>query len=354
MAGRKTELTYAEIIQNNCKLAPIKWWPKCAYHYTDISNAVNILASGYLYNRINAQEERVMANDNASIQVINMTESAATSNVRFYFRPQTPTQYFNEGFKHEGIRYCGDANANVPVPVFFLFDLEKLLIEPATKFSEFSQAGHGSEILTGLENFSDLDFRKIYSTGPVDESERRYRHAELLFPNAYQIDKSLNYILCRNEIERSTLMSLLKRKDFRTYKKYRDIIKIGKNNMFLYNGLHLQDVSFGPNSIIYAFADTYAKSYYERTQMRRQGIDSLSPISGEFNFKWSDRKDTIIYEKSLVKKIDYLTPGKIIFNQIPEYKDAKQITITFSIEGKLISFIERPLGDHILGDLISL
>ena len=118
-------MTFYEIIQQNCEKAPVGWWPRYAYHYTDVSNAVNILSTGYLYSRIKTQEANLMANDNASIQVINMTESATTSYVRFYFRPLTPTQYYNEGFKHSCIRY-DDENANVPVPVFLLFDLEKV------------------------------------------------------------------------------------------------------------------------------------------------------------------------------------------------------------------------------------
>ena len=123
-------MTYAEIIQNNCERANPSWWPKYAYHYTDVTNAVSILSSGKLYSRVKAGAKGVMENDNASRQVIDMTETRATSYVRFYFRPLTPTQYHNEGYKHRQIRYDGDINANVPVPVFLLFDLEKLKDDP--------------------------------------------------------------------------------------------------------------------------------------------------------------------------------------------------------------------------------
>ena len=68
-----------------------------------------------------------MRNDNASRQVIDMTNSGVVSKVRFYFRPLTPTQHYNEGYKHPALRYDQDENANVPVPIFLLFDLEKLL-----------------------------------------------------------------------------------------------------------------------------------------------------------------------------------------------------------------------------------
>ena len=86
-------MSYKEIIQNNEKYAPVRWWPHYAYHYTDIQNAVSILESEMLYSRTQAEELHVMQNDNASRQVIDMTRDRITSYVRFYFRPLTPTQY---------------------------------------------------------------------------------------------------------------------------------------------------------------------------------------------------------------------------------------------------------------------
>jgi RNA:NAD 2'-phosphotransferase (TPT1/KptA family) len=67
-------MSYKEIILNNEKFAPVRWWPHYAYHYTDIRNAVSILESGMLYSRMQAEELHVMQNDNASRQVIDMTE----------------------------------------------------------------------------------------------------------------------------------------------------------------------------------------------------------------------------------------------------------------------------------------
>lgn len=155
-----------------------------------------------------------------------MTESTATLFARFYFRPLTPTQYYNEGFKHKDLRYSGDDNANVPVPIFLLFDLSKLLSNSEVEFSEFSQAGHGVAKQQGEEAFGKLEFKKIYSNGYVDDKTRKYRHAEILYPNSYTIDDSLSVILCRNDVEKATLMTLLKKKDNKSYYKYKDKIKI--------------------------------------------------------------------------------------------------------------------------------
>lgn len=134
-------MNFSDIIKNNCENhCSVSWWPKFAFHYTDVTNAVSILSEGYLYSRADATQLKKMRNDNASRQVIDMTNPNIVSMVRFYFRPLTPTQYYNEGYKHPSLRYDGDENANTPVPVFFLFDLEQLLKLENVSFSETSQA----------------------------------------------------------------------------------------------------------------------------------------------------------------------------------------------------------------------
>ncbi|MGN1398572.1 MAG: DarT ssDNA thymidine ADP-ribosyltransferase family protein, partial [Erysipelotrichaceae bacterium] len=137
-------MTYRDIIENNKKISAVSWWVNFAFHYTDVSNAVNILKTGKLFSRMKAENSNLMVNDNASRQVIDMTVSGVQSYVRFYFRPLTPTQYYNEGYKHPQLRFHGEDNANIPVPIFFAFNLEKLLNDGNTQFSNLSQAGYGS------------------------------------------------------------------------------------------------------------------------------------------------------------------------------------------------------------------
>ena len=216
-------MTYADIIQENCTnrdICAVQWWPEFAFHYTDVTNAVGILKTGYIYSRTRAKDYGLMRNDNASRQVIDMTQSTAKSCARFYFRPLTPTQFHNEGFKHPALRYGGDMNANVPVPVFFLFDLTELLSMPGVCFSEYGQSGHGYETLQGPEAFATLPFGKIYSNGPNDQDSIKYRHAEINHPHAFPIDDALRRILCRNEVEKATLLRLLLESDYIAYAKY--------------------------------------------------------------------------------------------------------------------------------------
>ena len=184
-------MSYEEIIQDNCEHhSAVNWWPRFAFHYTDIKNAISILSSGYLYSRSNAEKLGVMKNDNASRQVIDMTKTEAMANVRFYFRPLTPTQYHNEGYKHPQLRYDGDRCANMPVPIFFAFDLAKLLSMPGIRFSEKAQSGNGAALYCTEEEFSKLHFDKIYGNGYDEDwkENQKYRHGEILYPGKFSIE----------------------------------------------------------------------------------------------------------------------------------------------------------------------
>lgn len=260
-------MSFIEIIDNNYShfSGNAKTWTKFAFHFTDITNAVEILASHTLYSRDKAMTAHLMHNDNASKHVIDLTSSNITSKVRFYFRPLTPTQFHNEGFKHEAVRFNGEKSANVPIPVFFVFNLDKLLEHPNIQFSEMSQAGVGSKICKTPEEFQQFDFKKIYSEGHSDNfSElKKYRHAEILLPGSYNIDDSLAYIVCRNEVERRSLLRLLLYKSITAYAYYKQHIYVSsKKNMFFYNGLYIDSCSYSDGAVIITFSESSQRMQY--------------------------------------------------------------------------------------------
>lgn len=338
-------MTFSEIISRNYLVAPVKWWTKFAFHYTDISNALSILQSETLYSRLYAQEEHLMKNDNASYQVIDMTASNAQSYVRFYFRPLTPTQYYNEGYKHPQLRYCNDPNANVPIPIFFAFNLEKLLSDPKVKFSETSQAGHGSIMRSGELEFEKLSFDKIYSDGYVDDEIKKYRHAELLYPNSYSINNSLEAILCRNEFEQSMLLSLLRNANEKLFYKYKSLIKVCREKMFEKNGLFIQDIHLDGNKISFSFADTYEKQRYTNTMLQKNEIKALEPVKMLFTFEWRNARQTL-KKASIESTLDYQKTGGIVFT-LPEVDRATCICVEVSSFGDRIGYKEFVLTDII-------
>jgi len=338
---------YAEKIAENCEnTCKHKWWPKFAFHYTDVSNAVSILDSGFLYSRVDATRMNLMKNDNASRQVIDMTETEALANVRFYFRPLTPTQYNNEGFKHPDLRYDGDQNANVPVPIFLLFNLEKLLQMPLTTFSEQAQSGHGTEKHSDLSAFENLDFAKIYSTGPTGDDREilKYRHAEILYPNSFPIDSCLQFVLCRNDAEKITFLNLLREQSSTAFYKYKDKIKVCKEGMFEKNGLFVSDYVYHNNTLSISFSNTFDKQQFDKKRMKSICLDKLPALKAQAQFEWVNGKK-IVNTLTSNFEIDYLNIRPITFSKLPEYKDSKSLKIKLLFDGNIMFYKEQSLAE---------
>lgn len=337
-------MNYSDVIYDNCKNhSAVSWWPKFAYHYTDVTNAVSILDTGLLYSRASVEQLGLMQNDNASRQVIDMTQTSAISCVRFYFRPLTPTQYYNEGFKHSQLRYYNDENANTPVPVFFVFDLAKLLTIPGVRFSELPQSGYGSELKSGIEDFSKLNFDAIYSKGYENITEtKRFRHAEILHPSSFQIDDCLENILCRNSIERVTLLNLLKKKNYLKFSKYKDKIKVCKSDMFENNGLFITECNYHNNKISISFSDTLAKQKYAIKMMSNNNVDALKPITVRFVLDWLNSQ-RVVHHSGISVNLNYQNSTGISLKGLPSYPTAKSIQIQVFVEDKLMCFVEQSL-----------
>ncbi|MGN0242963.1 MAG: DarT ssDNA thymidine ADP-ribosyltransferase family protein [Lachnospiraceae bacterium] len=323
-------MSYEKIIENNCRHnSNINWWPKFAFHYTDVMNAIGILREGYLYSRYDASQKHLMSNDNASRQVIDMTYSGATSNVRFYFRPLTPTQYHNEGFKHPALRYCHDINANVPVPIFFLFDLNTLLQLPGTRFSEQSLAGGGEVLLSGEDNFAHLNFEQIYKNGYMEnpELEKKYRHAEIIYPDAFEIKNSLRYIVCRNDIERATLLNLLRKEDIKKFSKYKDIVVVN-NDCFENNGLYVNECRYYVDKVVIVYSKTANKNRY--TNQYKENSDEKLELDAYAEFDWV-HSSTLVERKSCSFSVDYENSESITFTNLvkPEGATALYMKVFF-------------------------
>lgn len=91
--------------------------------------------------------------------------------------------------------------------------MDQLLRWPSIGFSEQSLAGNDCKCLSTVEDFAWLDFNKIYSCGfSEDKTIKKYRHAKIITAAKYNIDESLSYIICRNNVEREYLLQSLWRK----------------------------------------------------------------------------------------------------------------------------------------------
>lgn len=333
-------MTYREIIKDNCyNHSDVSWWPRYAYHYTDIENATEILISGKLYSRNEAQRLDLMRNDNASEQVIEGTDKYVLDKARLYFRPKTPTQYHNEGFKHPDLRFNQNINANVLVPVFFLFDLEKLLKRKDVYFSEMSQAGYGSNLLQGIDDFANMNFERIYSSGSmIDASvDKQYRHAEIVVDNSLLIDSCIQKICCRNECEKISLMNLLRRKGVEKYNRYKDIIEVSKNNMFEYNGLYVEECQYYSGCCAIIFSNTREKKKYSCNRQR-----VLSNLEVLIELEWYI-KGKLIDRQIFEKEVDYENAEMIQLKDIFPPYGARSLYICVRVMGKMMCLMSYDL-----------
>ncbi len=340
-------MTYEEIIQENCRNhSSVKWWPLHAFHYTDVENAVSILTTGYLYSRVKADRLSLMKNDNASRQVINMTSPGVTASVRFYFRPLTPTQYHNEGYKHPEARFQGDTNANVPVPVFFVFDLAKVLNSDKTYFSEMSQAGAGSRLCNTPEDFSRFNFDEIYKNGYMDnpDIEKKFRQAEILYMDSFPIDYGLQTIYCRNAIERMTLLNLLRAKDTKKFLYYKDKVRICRRDMFENNGLFVTDCRYYDGRASIAYSDTYEKRCYLN---RYRNVPELRKLEAKAEFDWV-RSGKLLNRQYSVFSVNYENAKMTTFTGLKEEKGASALYMRLYIEDKLMCFMSQQLSEAAL------
>ena len=146
--------------------------------------------------------------DIASPEVIAQTDEKWQDYVRLYFRPRTPTQYRNEGFRPvEQQTY----HAQCPVPVYLLLDAVQILSQVGVLFTEGSVA-NGAEPTDSLDFFESIPFETVYHDTWFDPQSRDkivyHRHAEVLVPEQLST-AAIRFIICRSQAEYETLLYLL-------------------------------------------------------------------------------------------------------------------------------------------------
>ena len=247
-------LTYKEIL-NDLESGRIKTgiegtnkksWLKYCYHFSHVENIISILKDGELLARSEVIRLGKMVNDNASEKIIQLTNPKYKEFVRLYFRPKSPTQFHNEGFKTAQQLRISSLDAQCPVPVFLFFNIEKVLNHPESLFSEKSLASNESVYLYNTpEEFSKLPFDKIYHDKKMTRDERDsivgHRHAEIIIPDRFYIDEYLEKIVVRSPAEKETLLSLM---DKNLKQKYSQLVQIDSTqNVFFNRWTYFYEVS---------------------------------------------------------------------------------------------------------------
>ena len=164
-----------------------------------------------MLSRKQAQDDEQLQVDIASPDVIAQTPAEWQDYVRLYFRPRTPTQYRNEGFRPIG---QWQLDAHCPVPIYFLFNSIAVLSRGDSLFAE-GNVGRGAIPIGKIDHLESIPFEKVYHDTWFDNTDVEitreivyHRHAEVLVPQRLGIG-DLRLICCRSQAEYETLIHLL-------------------------------------------------------------------------------------------------------------------------------------------------
>lgn len=205
------------------------------WHFTDINNMANILSYQEITSKNYGLKNSVIRNDNAASSVNDAaTKPWVHDYARFYLRPQTPTQYRNEGIyqyygEHPDFRnlpkslvnrdqssfWTNGRPAHLPVPVFIGFSLEKFL-RRGGHLTKGSLAG--KRVTDQPEGMFDDDFaflrehvQSVYST---QGAPNYLKHTEFIFPEKMEFEGSdILRIVVRSEAEKLVLLTMLTEHD---------------------------------------------------------------------------------------------------------------------------------------------
>ncbi|MHC5202479.1 DarT ssDNA thymidine ADP-ribosyltransferase family protein [Myroides sp. LJL119] len=213
-------------------------WAGYVYHFTHLKNAIDIIKKCQILSRNKA----TIGGDfsDAAGDVVNRRHDAHDY-ARFYFRPQTPTQFYNEclGKDHESGRYGWTKNhygnweqvwksdfdkalnlglPKCPIPVFFKFSIDEIFNNQLEKcyISNGNLQTNWARIGTVSEMYNLFDFNDVYSTiqSTSDGDWKTYMNKsqqEFLVRDQFDFSDIHNYeILVRNQSDLFQLKHLLK------------------------------------------------------------------------------------------------------------------------------------------------
>ena len=261
-----------------------RWWPDYLFHFTDIQNAVSILKTGALFSRLEAQKRNLMDTDNASQEILGSTDNEWKDYVRLYFRPRTPTQFRNEGFRPQAQRWRG---SHCPVPVYFLFDSKSVLSRADSQFTDGNLAS-GPMVFSDAADLEQIPFRSVYHDSSIPNDLKSqiifHRHAEVIVPKQMDIG-ALRYIVCRSQAEYETLLYLLPQSVIRRWEG--SILKDNKTRLFFKRWTYLQSAELHSSYVVLDFNKTQG---YEDQGTFHANVSVTDTLSGDTLGIWSDQE----------------------------------------------------------------
>lgn len=190
-------------------------WKGHIYHFTHIENAVEIIKN----RKIQSRNRAAIKGDAAGNVVHRRAE--AHNYARFYFRPQTPTQFYNEflgrnksDYYYEKARSLGYPKC--PLPIFFRFSLKEILLHSKNDCSISNgnmqkSSTHFNPIEQMLNKFN---FQYLYSDiGDGLENYMNFAQQEFLVRDELSFKDLTDFeIVCPSDLDKALLIHLLGKK----------------------------------------------------------------------------------------------------------------------------------------------
>ncbi len=202
------------------------------YHFTHLFNAIDIINESKILSRTKADGKFANAAGNLVAR-----RDTAHDFARFYFRPQTPTQFYNECLGHDSSSgylktwkywdgdwihcskwksYYPQARSlglpKCPMPVFFKFDLKEVLIKMGDKcyYSTGNMQTNWARVEKVSEIPNAINTTYLYSNISDYENYKQYSQQEFLVLEEFDFSKQDSFeIICYNEENAKMLKSQL-------------------------------------------------------------------------------------------------------------------------------------------------
>lgn len=199
-------------------------WKGNIYHFSHIDNAVEIIKNRKIQSRNKANIK-----GDAAGNVVHR-RGDAHDYARFYFRPQTPTQFYNEflgknttdGYETHGnwVSWYEKARGlgfpKCPIPIFFKFSLKEVLFQHEEQccVSNGNMQADSTKFNSVGQMLDKFNFDYLYSNMSYDKEHNRkymnYSQQEFLVKNELSFaDLSDFEIICPSEADRTLLINLL-------------------------------------------------------------------------------------------------------------------------------------------------
>ena len=190
-----------------------------AYHFTHMANAVKIIKQMSLQCR-NLAEGNFENSAGTNVTRTNKAHRFA----RFYFAPQSPTQFYNECLGKDRDDRCyyqralGLGLPKCPLPVFFVLDIEELLMSMPEKcfYSTGNMQKDSSRLYQVTEDPTHIRARDIYKhRGNKEEKQQEFLvegevdFSKIRSVEIYCYDEYQKEMLCQQLID-SPLLSRIK------------------------------------------------------------------------------------------------------------------------------------------------